>query len=114
MLVLADGPAGSTTGCGAGGASYAAVGFSYTSAGLSRDSDSDSESSSEDEEDRDQASRQKDSAADTVAERLGISSFSSTLRRAQQLEEDEAEGRKPRKKCVLAARCHFGAEGTGS
>ena len=91
-------------GC-ADGASYAAVGFSYTATGLSRDSDSSSESSSEDEDERDQGAQQQDRAADGMAESLGISSFSSTLRRAVQLEEDEAEGRKPRKKCASAGPC---------
>ena len=80
---------------------YGAVGFSYTSAGLSRDSDSDSDSdaSASSDEERDTTQQEKDSAADRIADGLGLSNFSSILRHAERQEEDEAQGRKPRKRC---------------
>ena len=81
---------------------YGAVGFSYTSAGLSRDSDSDSDSdaSVSSDEERDTTQQEKHSAADRIAEGLGLSNFSSILRHAERQEEDEAQGRKPRKRCA--------------
>ena len=87
----------------AGVGNYGAVGFSYTSAGLARDSgsDSDSDASASSDEELDTTQQQKDSAADSIAEGVGLLNFSSMLRHAERQEEDEAQGRKPRKRCVL-------------